>query len=243
MGSLRATDLADRWTRARCAALRDVLGEPGAGLTEPALFARAWAKDEDAVERRVFDNSLALGRSFRAFTRTDLTLVDLEALLPELGCPCTSEGLRRVPGELASRTRRDPCEGGATTGWCRYWRESLQGLVSGLSTSIRHSRAERCVDVLHVDAESPFRLMPVPLELQPMLDRIARRVSDFLPGARVEFLGLQEGSLCVRTHSPASPCAGGPDIDSLVGDLLRRAAPDLPLRNATPRPVMHPETA
>lgn len=234
-----AADLSDRWRRARVSALRRIAPESPAETPEAALIPLVIARDLEGAERAVFEVSLALGRSFQRWSRTDLTLPDLAGLLPALGAPCLEQGFSRVPGELSCRSARAACD---TPGACSYWREALHGLVSGLSSAVRYTRVAsgahggQCADLLHVDALSPHRLAPVPEALQPTLDRVAQKLERVVPGARVVWLGLQDGALLVETHQPASGC--GLNIDQLLLGSLRRALPDLPVKNATPRPVL-----
>lgn len=232
-------DLSDRWRRARRSALHRVVPEAALDVPEAELVPLAMVRDLPETERAVFEVSLALGTSFCRWSRTDLTLTDLARLLPAIGAPCSAMGFARVGDELASRSERPACD---TPGACTYWREALHGLVSGLSSSVRYSRVSSgpqagvCVDLLHVDAQSPHRLAPIPDEIRPTLEQIAEKVLRVVPGARVQWLGLREGALCFEAHQPSSGCTL--DIQPLILSSLRRALPDLPIQNATPRPVI-----
>lgn len=215
-------------------------------LGEPELLVLALKADPEATLRRVFDNSHLLGVGFRNHYRVDLTLVDLAALLPQLGCPCTAEGLSRSLETQTARTSRSACAASATQGQlCAYWRECLHGLVSGLSTSVYSSRVaspqaggDTCVDLLHVDAQSPHRYAPVPEAMRAPLEEAHAALARVAPTARIEFLGLVEGALHLRIDDTGPKC--GMDTSLIVERVLRRALPDLQIRDASPRAVLEP---
>lgn len=207
------------------------------------LVAAAGNVDREGLLRRVFDHSYGLGSSFRQFHRVDLTLVDLESILPTLGSPCMYPGFTRVEGRVTSRTERAPCGGQvAVPDLCTWWREAFLGLVSGLSTGVYASRVEsppssaRCVDLLHVDARSPFRLAPVPDSLAPALDKAAQKLARISPGTRLEVLGMNDGALHVQLHRTSAGC--GLDMDRMLLRTLERSLPGVPIRDATPRSVL-----
>lgn len=233
-------DLAGRWARARVAALRSVVPDAGAALDEPALRALAWARDPDATQRRLFDNSFRLARSFAAWTRSDLTLLDLEGALPALGAPCL-RAFARLPEVAASRSQGAPCAQ-ASPEACAAWREAIQGLVSGLASAVRVTRVRSgctdggCEELLHVDARLPEVFAPVPEALLPALDRALARLGRTWPEARVEVHGLREGELCVALEVGEAGC--GLDPRGLMLGLLRRQLPGTPIRDVSPRPVL-----
>lgn len=245
-------DLADRWSRARCAALRAVVPE-GAPTDEAGLLHLAAAHAPDAALTRVFENSRILGLGFRHTYRVDLTLVDLGELLPALGAPCHVGGFAPVPGEPACRSTSTPCQGCGDVPPCDHWRESIHGLVAGLSSSVSYTRvasaaggASSCSDLLHVDPQSPLRFTPLPAEMQPKIATIHRLIARIDPGVRVELLGLRDGVLHYRIH-PAPPgsaenCASasrtcGLDLGAVLLGALRRRFPTLRVADASPRAV------
>lgn len=246
-------DLADRWSRARCAALRAVVPE-GAPTDEAGLLHLAAAHAPDAALTRVFENSRILGLGFRHTYRVDLTLVDLGEILPALGAPCHVGGFAPVPGEPACRSTATPCRAsGDGPPPCDHWRESIHGLVAGLSSSVSYTRvasavggASSCSDLLHVAPQSPLRFTPLPAEMQPKLATIHRLIARIDPGVRVELLGLRDGVLHYRIH-PAPPgsaenCVSasrtcGLDLGAVLLGALRRRFPTLRVADASPRAV------
>lgn len=229
-------ELSDRWRRARRYALGSLAPAPDGD--ETAHMVAAWGVDADAAQRRMFDVSYALGRGFRTFHRVDLTVPDLVSALPRLGAPCLDGGIRQE-GTAALSGRPACAQAGPAV--CALWREAIGGLVSGLSSSVRHTRLRSaspdCADLVHVAFDEPFRYAPVPEDLRPALDLAVGRVQQAVPGAEVHFLGLVDGALAVRTASPSSgSCAVR--LDDLVAARVRQVLPDVAVRNATPRPVL-----
>lgn len=246
-------DLAQRWQRARRAALRTLVPDAPPDLEESALVPLAQEKDREAALKRTFENSQILGRGFSRYRAIDLTMVDLTAILPMLGAPCHLGGFGRAADEPACSSAAMPCAL-AGRGMCDHWRESIAGLVGGLSSTVYYTRvesaghgAEVCSDLLHVQAETPKRFRPIPATILSELERIARQVHGIDPGAKVEFFGLMEGVLHYRVQpSPrsAASCSSGTavacgiDVGGLVAHALRRRLPALEVCDASPRPVL-----
>jgi len=271
------TELAWRWKLARCAALRTVLAEAGTpapdGPTgrdadEVALVHLAAAADPAAALTRVFDNSRVLGLGFRRYYRIDLTLPDLADLLPAAGVPCHALGFHRDANEPAWRTARQPCTATPTSALCNHWRESIHGLIGGVSTGVYYSRLQSagandagCADLLHVDAETRLRFSPIPADLELGLEPVRSLIHRVNPGAKLELLGLAEGALHYRLHSAKGACGtcattpspdadlldlaglsattgGGLDVATVFAHAVKRRFPSLVLRDASARPVM-----
>lgn len=204
-----ASELADRWRRARRAALEqalpDVQGAPG----EEELLRLALANDPERLLRRVFDNSRRLGDSFRSYHRMDLGLADLAWLLPALGVPCVSKPWVRIERPRHLRSERSGCALGANVaGACDFFREAVDGLILGLSGAVYHARhdsvgsgGERCVDVLYVQPQSPVRFGPIPPRIAERLPEVQRTLELFDSTAAVEFLGISERVLYYRLVS------------------------------------------
>lgn len=247
-------DLARRWTRARCAALRAVAPAAGATADEPGLVRMAAEHGPEAALKGVFENSRVLGLGFRRTYRVDLTLHDLAELLPAVGAPCHVGGFTAVEQEPACRSASTPCEAWRDVPQaCDHWRESVQGLVSGLSSSVSCTRvasaaggASSCSDLLHVDPQSPRRFMPVPPEMRQGLEAVQRLIARMDASVRVEFLGLREGVLHYRIHAggpgsaengPGARRACGLDVGAVLPGALRRRFPTLRVADASPRAV------
>ena len=247
-----SVDLRARWALARVAALRGVVPEADPDLDEVELLSLAAGQDPEVALRRVFENSRTLGSGFSRHYRVDLTLIDLAQLLPTLGAPCHRVGFVREDGEPVSRATCPPCSlAPQTPGLCAFWREATAGLVSGLSSGCCYTRVaslaggnEQCVDLLHLDAQTPARWDPIGPELQAAIDAARRLLARLDPQAEVSFLGLIEGELYYQlrpsgTHcsAPAQGQAGGFDPATVLTTSIRRRFPSLSLRDASPRAV------
>jgi hypothetical protein len=220
-----ATELALRWERARAAAKAQTEGEP------------------DALLRKIYDNSYLLGRSFSYYHRVDPTLRDLERMLPHIASPCL-DGLRAQEDGRSLVTHRPPCAH-ANTPTCNEWREAIGGLVSGLCSMVYHTRLSSgtaggvCSDLFHLDARTPTGYLPIPAHLQVQLEEFAAKVARVTAGARFEALGMREGGLVYTLHAPTQGCAL--DNHELVRRMLARTFPDLPMVDASSRPVLSQE--
>jgi hypothetical protein len=240
-------DLADRWRRARRAALFAVVPEADRGELDEPLLARALARDAASVSRRVFDNSLRLGTGFaRHFGEPDLN--ELPHVLGTLGVPCLHGDYAPARGERALELTREGCDAAPSAGRCDFWREAVDGLVLGMTGGIRHARHEsrghgsgRCRDVFFVDPESALRFGPIPEAMASALERVRGLVRAFQSSIDVEFLGLSEGTLYYQERRGGG-CQGGEGGDvsvaSLVQRSIRRRFPEVSVREISPRPVL-----
>ena len=241
-GASPFADLAARWRHARRAALRELVPDatdetPDADLTDRALRA-----DAARAEKRVFENSLLLGRGFARYHGEELSLGDLPRAFPELRSPCTDGVWEVSDDEPALTLVRPGCsEGGRTPQACGLWREAISGLVLGLTGGILHSRIEsihrggaRCADVLHVDPESPLRIGPIPPAIARELESVTRVARTFDSTQEVEFLGLSEGVLLYRVHKGTGSRL---DVTSLVTRTVSRRLPGLRAQECSPRAV------
>ena len=222
----RFSELAERWRRAREAAL----------AAPPAEQAR-----------RMFENSHFLGQGFARFHRAPVAPEQLPAALALLQAPCLQGRWSDVEGEAALRLERPRCCAAPTAAGCDLWREAIDGLVLGMTGGVRHARHQSaghgdpsCLDVLYADPQSPLRYGPLSDELQPGLESVRRLVSQF-KGAEIEFLGVCEGELLYRlTAPPSDPAvacgASGPNtLQKIVESCLTRNLPTLKPRELSPR--------
>lgn len=233
-------DLGDRWRRARDAALRSVLS---AGTTPSGLLAAALKSAPDEAHRRVFDNSLQLGQGFARTFKVELTLEQLRDALGSLGVPCLHGTVSECEGEEAFYLERGGCANAALgPAACDFFREAISGLVLGITGGIRHARHEsvgrghaRCLDLLHVDPESPLRFGAIPEELHSALERARRIARAFDSTIEVTFLGLSEGVLIYRIDRRGSQ--SNVSVTALVERTVRREHPALALMEISPRSV------
>lgn len=262
-------DLARRWTLARHAALRSVLGEVGVEEDEATLVRMAAGHAPEAALKAVFDYSRALGLGFRRYYRVDLTLVDLADLLPALGVPCHGKGFVRSETQPAWCSAGSACCAPPDAALCAHWRESIHGLVGGISSGVCYTRIESpgtggstCVDLLHVDPQTPLRFGAIAADVQVALDAVTSLIHRINSSAKVEFFGMVDGALHYRLQASRGACGscadlpsadadlldlvglasdarGGLDVGTVLTHSLRRRFPNLRLCNASPRPVLN----
>ena len=244
-----AADLADRWRRARLAALRSLVAwEPEAD--ELTLLGRLTtaedshedpvSESEEAVDRAVLINSYRLGQSLRRYLGRPLTLEEVAELLPRLGLPCVAAPF--AIHEDHARLERVGCPQGQLEGTCDYFRDAISGLVHGLGEELHHARHRsvghgdpQCVDVIYRDAESLHRFGAIPPSMQETLDQVVASVCRFDSRRRVRFLGLSEGVLYFQAEIAGAPeLAVAPAVQREVA----RRLPTIRLVEVTPRPVL-----
>jgi hypothetical protein len=239
-----AVDLAERWRRARTAALRLSLPEAEATMPEEALLVAALDRSPDDVLRRVFDHSFRLGEGFRRFYRLDLPLADLVEFLPTLATPCLARTATRAPDEPAFLLVRKSCPAAAQhSRACDYWREAISGLVHGMTGAVRHARHDSaghggssCVDVVYVEPRSKRRFGPIPAEVSEGLESLRRPARSFDSSIEIEFLGVSEG---VLHYTSKRSGGGGPvGVSTVIEQGVRRRFPWLTAREVTPKPVL-----
>jgi len=231
-------DLAARFLHARRAALRDVVGGGSEHDSEGQLLERALSVDASAVEQRVFENCLALGRGFARFFGRSFSLGELPRVLPELGSPCF-DGVFSAPGGAPGLLLLR--EGCSEQHACNYWREAMTGLVLGATDGILCSRHEargsggtRCVDAFFFEPDSPHRFGPVPDEARDALEAVTKTARTIDPNVELEFLGVNEGVLHYRVLRDRS---GDTTMTSIIERSLCRRIPTLKFREITARAV------
>ncbi len=228
-------DLESRWARARRAALRAVAGcvegEPDAVLAE-----RAFEVDALEAARVTFDNSLMLGKGFRRH-HAPVAFSELGATLDALEGPCLRGKWALHPREAAWVLERQPCGGCAAV--CDSWRESLDGLVLGLSGEGRATRHRSgghgdssCVDVVYLDPQSRLRFGFIPEEMREGLDAVEKFLGS-LKGTRVRCLGVSEGVLAYELE--VDGCGGTEAVTALLTRAVKARWPELALRDVSPR--------
>ncbi len=238
-------DLAERWRRARRAALTATVAPRSTIEGDEELLARALQEDRKGALRRVFDNSLRLGTSFARYHDHELSLEELPALLPQLGAPCLSCRYRPCETEPALFLEQSRCDAATLgAGACDWWKEAIEGLVLGVTGGIfytRHASAGHgggvCVGVLYIDPESPLRFGPIPEVMREALEGVRRTARTFHSSLDVEFLGMNEGVLFYRIRRRG--CDETPlNAQSLVERGIHRRFPGVVLREVSERSVL-----
>jgi hypothetical protein len=243
-------DLAQRWRRARIAALQ--LGVKARQLeSEELLLAQVALEDQGPVLRAVFDNSRKLGISHACHFGIVWELSDFRSVLPELGVPCVIGAWETRENSLV--LNRVGCKGAHESQprafYCDYWREAIDGLVMGVSEDerfVRHASRghgdETCTDVFFKDVpvtqKQPLLYAPISETMQNSLDEIRTRLLGLR--AEVEFKGISEGTLYyyVKTPSGDKACgAGGKILHEHLRKMIALKWPHLAIQDTSPLAV------
>jgi len=239
-------DLAERWARARKAAVERVIGPTASSSPEADRLACATEVDETSLHRNLFENGVALGQGFRRFHRQTIALRQLPDVAEKLGVPCLRGEWEVTDDGRAARLTRPPCRAGCSREECASWREAIDGLFAGLVENSRLTRvasgargASACVDVFTDDPEHPLRWGGVPDELVEPLESVRRFVRSF-KGSDVRFLGVCEGALLYRLEA-AGPTELRGSAQELIERTLRQKFPTLEVRELSPRDVLTQE--
>ena len=263
----------DRWERARLSALKSVLraaesadeGCCGCACSERNLDERQMLHEipeepQDDVLRRVFENSRAVGLSVVRHLGVTWEISDLAEVLPHMGSPCFA-GLWRKHND-AYVLERTGCGELAKLGsfGCDYWREPLDGLITGVGENERLSRHEsrghgdgRCIDVIFeevftmprvVAAEAGRHDAPRSLKFGAVPDEIAHGLEPLRSRfqamkVRVVFEGVSEGTLYYRLDAEEGVLcgAGGKFLHDSLTDEVTRLFPRLRLKDTAPLAV------
>jgi hypothetical protein len=233
-------DLFDRFTRARRSALAKVYeGEPPSDEVT-ALVELREARWEEAL-KQVYLATWRLGRGAARVAGGPIRLAEMaDRLRAGRGVPCLA-GRWRAEGAAVVRESPGCAEGvmgGARV--CDWYREALDGLVSGLGQEIGFARraslgrcGSHCEDVLFDDSAPELRLAPVPTFILEHVAHPIRRLDE--EGIELRLLGLAENRLYVTFARRSGGCGVPRLYFDLLADHLRERFPEIELRDATPR--------
>lgn len=233
-------DLFDRFAKARRSALAKVYeAEPPADEVTGVVELRE-ARWEEAL-KQVYLASWRLGRGAARVAGGAVGLAEMaDRLRTGRGVPCLA-GRWRAEG--AAIVRESPgCAEGVMGGArvCDWYREALDGLVSGLAHEVGFARraslgrcGTHCEDVLFDDSAPELRLAPVPTFVLEHVAHPMRRLGE--EGIELELLGLAENRLYVSFTRKSGGCGVPRLYFDLLADHLRERFPEIELRDATPR--------
>lgn len=256
-------DFARRWRLARLSAIRAAASLPGhagemdeAAALEAFLSAARLSGEErrsalkDALLRHVFDNSRLLASGLSRRLGVTFEVEDFRDLLEAVGVPCVQgRWTARPEAQVLARPGCGFCPGAGADA-CDYWREALDGLVTGLGGTermvrqgcLRRGDAE-CVDVLFPEAPRGAReaeaWAPVPGHMAVEIFEAAQRLGRSA-GAEVSIKGLREGVLCFEFlgATDGNRCGGAVEALERFREALSGRFPGLGLMDVTPRAVM-----
>lgn len=243
------TDFHLRWSRARRAALKNVLGTSSVGdeVSEDLLIDRVEPSRHDELLRAVFDQSRRLGISLSRHLGLSLDIEDLENLLRTSGIGCfTGEWSHRPSVRLLRRPGCGSREKNPL--FCSYWREAADGLVMGAGEQerfVRHGNVlsgdPLCEDVLFLEEVSrpEGRLGRIPARFDAGLNQV-RELFRSIYRMDLQFPGYADGVLYYLIRSD-SAMACGPGASLLERTLQRKLEalqPGLRVQDASPRTIL-----
>lgn len=249
---LNPGDFSKRWCNARKAAILAAIEtqiDYSKDFSESDLLAAVPAEKREAVLRAVFDNSRKLGMSLARFLGLSAEARDFSLFLPSAGIPCFqgSWGTRNG-AEVLQRAGTACARESMGSFGCDFWREALDGLVTGASEDLRlarhrsmgHGDAE-CVDVIFAEEgigpKKGWHKGEVPIEWMPRLHTIVTKFAE--QGVSVFWDGFSEGVLFYRMEAGAKPLcgAGGRLMHATLAEELRKLFPGVEAKDSSPLAV------
>lgn len=254
-----SNDFCARWARARLSALRKALngawvaeGDSDATTEDRALRALAAAPPDsrEVALRAVFDASRALAMSaVRAFG-VSWENSDIADLISSSGSPCLRGAWSKKNDAWV--LVRNSCSGVGQFGsvLCDYWREAVDGLVSGAGETERFARHEslghgdsQCLDILYQEIPGELRIRrpqfgELPDEWIDSLRPLTEKLS--ASGVRLELDGYAEGTIYYRLErSEGSVCgAGGTLLHDMALREFQKLRPGLKAKDSSPVAVI-----
>lgn len=242
-------DLSDRWQRARETACNKIFA---IRKREDEFLLDLNILDEQQFEdllKSLFLNSRNLGLSYQKSKNLTWEKSDFNKFASRLGSPCLSGDWELKP--TAHVLSRDGCDAGKSMGrrYCQYWREAIDGLVTGISDDVgfvRNSSVSvndhKCIDVFFDDESSPTDAIwtnsnkwgALPESIKADLDRIQQKFNDMK--IDLKFLGLSEKNLLYKLEPKENLTCGsaGTIYRSQLEKLVKEKFPDFNLKDASP---------
>jgi len=210
---------------------------------------------QKAALRAIFNVGGLFASSMGRYYRREWTMEEAARLAAFSGSPCFGRPWKQILKSESSETlgvgsERYACAEGLTQSFhCEYWKDALEGLLSGLSGSLYLSRhengrndARQCLDWIYPTRESPLKFGPLPDDLKALVTVISERFERAKVVLRV--WGLSEGNLYYQMDSALTGFCG-PGKRLFEGDFKKAVAvlyPQLGYVDVTPRAVL-PEEA
>jgi hypothetical protein len=250
-----AEDFHRRWRNARLSALH--AAEPEMAIPPSQPGESPCDHEERLLEshfserllRGIFENSRKLALSLSRHLGVTYELHDFQSLLAGSDIPCFQGGWRAQEKSLV--LERPGCAFSAGSGHlaCDYWREALDGLVTGLGdrerlarhACVRHGDAS-CLDVLFADVggtgNGSTAWGPLPehmaLDLFEASEQFRHRT-----GITVELKGMNEGVLHYAFQDPTDTrCGSAKSSAELFQELVRERFPGISMKDTTPQAVL-----
>ncbi|MBK9294782.1 MAG: hypothetical protein IPM57_10140 [Oligoflexia bacterium] len=242
-------DIRNRWQRAREAAYKKTFIDQKAE-TEYVYTLNGLGEDkfEDFL-KQIFLNSRNLGLSYQKSKGLIWEKSDFTDFVDKLGVPCLI-GTWEIK-TTAHVLNRKGCEGGESIGsrYCQYWREAIDGLVTGISDEVGFVRNssisvhdDKCVDVFYDQEPSPTESIwkntnkwgALPENIKEELVSIELKFSEMKMD--LKFLGLSEKKLLYKLEPKENLTCGsvGAIYRKQLEKLIKEKFPLFSLKDASP---------
>lgn len=252
------TSFWERWEKARRASLLKTLSlDSTSAMTERELLILIKAQADSTLVasalKYVFDYSRALGLSHSKFHGLTWEIADFvklyELARSQSKQSCLGsrdylvENVSLKQFQSAISVIRPGCSLYSSLGslGCQYWREAIDGLVSGAGAEERFARHKSfehdgiCEDVFFLDGDSK-RFGEIPAPQARELERIAHSYSD--RKIEIKWLGLLENELYFTMESDHALCGtGGRMIEETIQKQVAKVMPGVKLRDGSPLAV------
>lgn len=256
-------DFSKRWKSARLSAIRSVLNADLLEETElsqsliqsdeQSLLLKIKNDQESRLYRAIFDSSRKFALSAVRYLNYTFELSDLQEVLPQLGSFCFSG--QWLKHNNAFVQKRDPCVQFSLGGvlFCNYWREALDGLVTGLGENERYTRHrsaghgdQECLDVLFEESfktprivkdERLLRYGVVPDQLLIDLEPLKEKFKNMKINMQLD--GFSEGTLYYRLEVDSGVLcgAGGRLMHDLFLKEMKKLYPQYQVQDSSPLAV------
>lgn len=128
---------------------------------------------------------------------------DIVDFLNKTDIPCLSSGWKLLDDNSTFRRFRTHCPGTVCSHKCTYLRESVKGLVEGLSTNVKYSRHrsighgdKMCIDLIYNSDDSDQKFGIIPDEIDELIKPVGEKLEEYY--FRLITDGYSEGILYYR---------------------------------------------
>lgn len=242
-------ELADRWQRAREDSYEKIFESKKKEDQYILEFNHLDEEKFDEFLKSIFLNSRNLGLSYQKAKSLTWEKSDFTIFGNKLGSSCFMGSWEQKPS--AHVLSRQGCEHGKNIGrrYCQYWREAIDGLVTGISDEVGFVRNssisvsdEKCIDVFYDEESSPtdaiwsnsnrWGVLPEDIrgDLKNIEDKFSRMKID------LKFLGLSEKTLLYKLEPKENLTCGsaGTIYRTHLEELVKEKFPHFLLKDASP---------
>lgn len=239
-------DFVTRWRAARLSALSSVMGER---VVSEASALLQLCEGSDDVRKAALKAVFYVGGFFASgMTRHFQRLWEIEdaiALLSVAELPYFKGQWHRPEGLQSYYLSQSTCELATKPFLCEYWKEAVDGFITGLSDRFFFSRHRsiaggdsECLDWVYTRAESYLKFGSLPDEIAAATSEIIEHLKK--SKVRFEAAGYAEQTLYYRMESDEnSLCGPGKKLfEEYVKSKLKCISPELKMFDISPRAVL-----